>query len=222
MALEIRLPDRRLTAAVAAFGTTFEPTVVGFINTTVEISVMKRRAFIRKSGIERHWAGTGVYLLLGPAADGKSVVRARPGSAGDLIRRIHQHYIDPTKSWFNRVVLIQDTRQGFNSAEYGFIEGRLHDLCREAADVEHIFKRDTDDTLQKHEEAEFERRYIPQICSLLELIGVPLETAAEAAKEDAKPYQRRPTAWAKAASVEADREESGTSSAQEGTREATS
>jgi hypothetical protein len=216
MPADLRIPDQRLTAGVTVFAPDiFEPSVVGFINTTVEILVLKRRALIQKRGIDRHWAGPGIYVLIGAPAESAFQVRARPGSASDLIKRIHEHYVDPKMDWFKRVVLIQDTRQGFNSAEFGFIEGRLHELCKAACEIEHVYNVDTDETLQAHEEAEFERRYIPQICSVLELIGVPLETPAQSEAEESQPYRRRPDAWAKTASEEADTTEAAEASAVE-------
>jgi hypothetical protein len=112
-------------------------------------------------------------VLLGPANDPDAKIKARPGMGSDVLFRLRQH---PTEnSWFTRAVVARDMRQGWNSAEAGYLEGRLHDLCRNADGVEHVSRRDHDGTLQTHEEHLIERLYLPGIIAALRLAGVPLE-----------------------------------------------
>ncbi len=119
------------------------------------------------------WAVAGVYILLGPATRPEAKIRARPGMGNDVLFRLRQH---PTENaWFTRAVVARDIRQGWNSAEAGYLEGRLHDLCRDADGVEHDFRRDHDGSLQSHEERLIERLYLPGIIGALRLAGVPID-----------------------------------------------
>jgi hypothetical protein len=110
-------------------------------------------------------------VLLG-LPEGEGVVRARPGCGHDVLARLRQH---PRETpWFTRAIVARDTRLGWNSAQAGYIEGRLHDLCRASNGVEHDFRLDRDDTLQTHEEDLIEQRYLPAIVAALQLTGVPI------------------------------------------------
>lgn len=93
--------------------------------------------------------------------------------SNDVLFRLRQHLtrID----WFTRAVVARDIRQGWNSAEAGYLEGRLHDLCRSSDGVQHDFRRDHDATIQGHEQALHERLYLPGIIAALRLAGVPIE-----------------------------------------------
>jgi len=148
-----------------------------FIDATVEVMLVSKEGVPGDADkIKKDlWAVAGVYLLLGPP-EGDALVRARPGSGHDVLARLRQH---PRESpWFTRAVVARDTRQGWNSAEAGYIEGRLHDLCAASAAVEHDSRKDKDDTLQDHEEKALDERYIPAIVAALHLAGVPIETNA--------------------------------------------
>ena len=48
------------------------------------------------------------------AREPKRIVRARPGMGRDLLERLDKHLADPDMGWFDRAVLVRDTRQGFN------------------------------------------------------------------------------------------------------------
>jgi hypothetical protein len=93
-----------------------------------------------------------------------------------VLARLRQH---PRETpWFTRAVVARDTRIGWNSAEAGYIEGRLHEMCRSSDGVEHVFRRDEDRTLQLHEEELLDRGSVPAIVSALQLAGVPIDPAA--------------------------------------------
>lgn len=115
-------------------------------------------------------------------ADGDSIgadnasahlIRARPGMGTDVLKRVRQH---PAKNpWFTRVLMARDTRKGRHSAEAGYLEGRLHDLCSANTRVQKVGRRDFDETLQSHEEQLMERQYLPGIIAALRVAGVPLD-----------------------------------------------
>jgi hypothetical protein len=151
------------------------PITLSFLSVPVEVMIVEKGSV--PMGAEKiaseDWAVAGVYVLLGPASDADAKIRARPGMGADVLFRLRQH---PTENdWFTRAVVARDMRQGWNSAEAGYLEGRLHDLCRDADGVEHIFRRDHDETLQDHEENLIDRLYLPGIIATLRLAGVPIE-----------------------------------------------
>ncbi len=102
-----------------------------------------------------------------------ALIRARPGMGKDVLKRVRQH---PAKNpWFTRVLMARDTRQGWHSAEAGYLEGRLHDLCSSNDRVQKVGRRDSDGTLQRHDEELMERQYLPGLIAALRVAGVPLE-----------------------------------------------
>jgi hypothetical protein len=152
-----------------------EPITMLFIDATIEVMLVAKESVpLNANRIARDlWGVAGVYVLLGTPTTDDSLVRARPGMGSDVLARLRQH---PAESpWFTRAVVARDTRQGWNSAEAGYIEGRLHDLCRASIGVEHDFRRDHDATLQSHEEALLDQRYLPPIVAALQLAGVPVD-----------------------------------------------
>jgi hypothetical protein len=162
-----------------------EPIVLQFIDATLEVLVT-RIGLVGAGGpiAPETWAVAGVYVLVGlpskPDASGEHagpVVRARPGRSGDVLQRVRQHAADPDLSWARRAVLVRDTRQGFNTAQAGYLEGRLHELCAAAPGVEQVGRADSDFTLQEWERDELDRRYLPHVRAVLELAGVPTEPA---------------------------------------------
>jgi len=154
-----------------------EPITMLFIDATIEVMLVLKESV--PGDVERIrrdlWGVAGVYVLLGPPRS-HALVRARPGSGHDVLARLRQH---PKETpWFTRAVVARDTRQGWSSAEAGYLEGRLHRLCRESAAVEHDFRCDDDRTLQHHEEKALDRRYLPAIVAALHLAGAPIEANA--------------------------------------------
>jgi len=151
------------------------PSKISFLGLPVEAMIVARESIPPSAGklATEEWAVPGVYVLLGPPTDGDSKIRARPGTSNDVLFRLRQHLarID----WFTRAVVARDIRQGWNSAEAGYLEGRLHDLCRSSDGVEHVFRRDRDETIQDHEQLLYERLYLPGIIAALRLAGVPIE-----------------------------------------------
>jgi len=129
---------------------------------------------LEKDRIERDlWGVAGTYVLLGPSST--ALIRARPGMASDVLFRVRQHLRE--SEWFTRVVIARDTRQGWNTAEAGYLEGRLHRLCRESPGVEHVDRMDSDHSLQEEERTRLDAKYLPAIVAALRVAGVPLETA---------------------------------------------
>lgn len=70
---------------------------------------------------EDEWGVPGVYVLL--TDDGSRQVYV--GQAVHLRKRLLQHRQKPKLGWVRAVALKRDTTHGFNSAEIGYLEGRL-------------------------------------------------------------------------------------------------
>lgn len=154
-----------------------DPITMLFIDATIEVMlVLKESVEGGARKIARDiWGVAGVYVLLGPP-EGDVLVRARPGSSHDVHHRLRQHTAE--SPWVTRAILARDTRQGWSSAEAGYLEGRLHGLCRASKEIEHDSRQDRDETLQPHEEAMLDRRYLPAIVAAPHLAGAPIEMIA--------------------------------------------
>jgi hypothetical protein len=157
-----------------------DPTALQFIDATLEVLVTRLSLVGRGGPIAADvWGVPGVYVLLGlPSAlppQAGPIVRARPGRTGDLLQRMRQHAADTKLAWARRALLVRGTGRGFNTAHTGYLEGRLHDLCAAATPVEHVGRSDDDQTLPDWERDELDRRYLPHIRAVLELVGVPTD-----------------------------------------------
>jgi hypothetical protein len=107
-------------------------------------------------------------LLDLPAADGTWGCYA--GQAAALRTRLLQHVAH--KDHWRRALLIQrDTTLGYNSAQIGWLEGRLYDLFDAAGDAQlHNGNRPSDETLPAHDRLALEASIAP-IRRILRLLG---------------------------------------------------
>lgn len=84
-----------------------------------------RVAYVARRDVERlpesGWGVPGVYVLLTDDGTGQVYV----GQAVHLRKRLLQHRRKPNLEWRRAVVIQRDTSHGFNSAEIGYLEGRL-------------------------------------------------------------------------------------------------
>jgi hypothetical protein len=148
-----------------------EPIKMLFIDATIEVMLVSRESVYDGKINAGVWGVAGVYVLLGPPK-GDALVCARPGASHDVLLRLREH--SSASPWFTRAIIARDTIQGWNSAEAGYLEGRLHRLCRASPGIEHDFRLDRDPTLQSHREEILDRRYLPAIVAALQLAGAPI------------------------------------------------
>jgi hypothetical protein len=79
--------------------------------------------------------------------------------------------------WLRALLIQRDTTHGFNSAQVGWLEGRLYDLLDAAEDAHlHNGNRPSDETLPSFERAMLEASVLP-ISRILRLIGYDPATA---------------------------------------------
>jgi hypothetical protein len=150
------------------------PITVDFISASLQVIIVEKDSVPKDAAKipAEEWAVAGVYVLLGAPTKEGLTVRARPGYGADVLKRLRDH---PTENpWFVRAIVARD-KEGWNSAQAGYLEGRLHDLCRESPEIDHDFRRDGDDTLQLHEEGLLERRALAGIIGTLRITGVGLQ-----------------------------------------------
>lgn len=107
-----------------------------------------------------------------------------PGYVGEvgrrnLLLRLKEHA--GQKDWWSRASLITSVSDDFNSAEIGWLEGRLCDpLKRGGCLRRHEPPRPGDDSLASHQRALLER-YVGPMAAALRACGAPPDTAAQAA-----------------------------------------
>jgi hypothetical protein len=132
-----------------------------------------RMAIVERDGVQAlsaDWDRPGVYLLLDRhEPDGTWGCYAGKAAAG-VRSRLLQHVAK--KDHWHRALLVQrDTTFGFNSAQVGWLEGRLYDLLDAAGDARlHNGNRPSDETLPAHERLALEAAVAP-IRRVLRLIG---------------------------------------------------
>ena len=126
--------------------------------------------------LDESWRVLGVYFLLGAAGD-PDRYRAYVGEVGKstLVQRVKQHATQ--KDWWSRALLIGSSSDEFNSAEIGWLEGRLYDVLNNAIACEVMNgNRPGDESLSLRERGVLER-YVEPIMAALRACGAPPDTA---------------------------------------------
>jgi hypothetical protein len=129
------------------------------------------------------WDVLGIYFLLGPADD-PDRYRAYVGEVGrrTLRMRLREHVA--TRDFWNRALLVASSSDTFNSAEIGWLEGRLYDVLNNAVAAEVVNRgRPGDDSIALRDRGVLER-YVEPIMAALRACGASPDTA------DQKPEPR--------------------------------
>lgn len=126
----------------------------------------------------QEWRVLGIYFLLSPSQSDPDRCRAYVGEVGksSLAQRARHHA--KQKEWWNRALLVASSSdQGFNSAEIGWLEGRLYDVLNNAVACEVMNgNRPGDDSLPTHQR-DVLVRYIEPIMAALRACGASPDTA---------------------------------------------
>lgn len=121
------------------------PLIADFVEHALRVAYVNKRDVERLLEVE--WNVPGVYVLL--TNDGTGAVYV--GKATGLRDRLMQHRRTPKLPWIRALLIKRDTSHGFNSAEIGYLEGRL---SAELDAVDHLTvtkgKTDQDATLPAH------------------------------------------------------------------------
>ena len=127
--------------------------------------------------LDDSWAVLGVYFLLGPSEDDPDRYRAYVGEVGKrtLLLRTKEHV--GGKQWWSRALLIASASDEFNSAEIGWLEGRLYDVLNNAVAAEVMNRgRPGDESLAPQDRGVLER-YVEPIMAALRACGASPDTA---------------------------------------------
>jgi Restriction Enzyme Adenine Methylase Associated len=151
-----------------------EPTEVNVQHSGLRMVLVSRESIHL---LDESWRVLGIYFLIGPADD-PDCYRAYVGEVGraTLVQRARHHAKE--KPWWSRALLItRDSRDGFNSAEIGWLEGRLFDVLNNAVACEVMNgNRPGDESLPERERAVLER-YVEPIMAALRACGASPDTA---------------------------------------------
>lgn len=120
------------------------PVVADFVEHAIRAAYVNR-AHLRS--LPEAWNDAGVYVLLTDDGSGRVYV----GKAVALRKRLQEHARREKLPWMRAIAMKRDTTHGFNSAEIGYLEGRL---AAEVAAVSGLTvvqgKTDSDMTLPPH------------------------------------------------------------------------
>jgi hypothetical protein len=77
----------------------------------------------------------GFYLLTAWTAPGKKIA-VRPGEAGDLRRRLQEHFADPGKAHFDEVYCVSALDQRLSKDDVRYAESRIHEMVAASTHAE--------------------------------------------------------------------------------------
>src|SRR5689334_3009154 len=125
--------------------------------------------------LDDDWRTLGVYFLLG-AADDPDRYRAYVGEVGKstLIQRIRHHA--GKKDWWNRALLIRSASDEFDSAEIGWLEGRLYDVLNNAVACDLMNGNRPGDSSPSAQMQRILERYVEPIMAALRALGASPDT----------------------------------------------
>jgi hypothetical protein len=148
-----------------------EPLLIDLPGANLDFAVISRES---AAGLDESWNVPGTYVLMDPV-DAEGGAGVYVGKApGGLTTRIRQH-VRVREHW-RRALLIRRPYQGFNSAEVGWLEGRLYDVLHSAV---HISlgngNRPSDETLPQWQRQQLEA-IIGPVLGVLRVLGLDPDT----------------------------------------------
>ena len=152
-----------------------QPVVVLDGNAALRMAIVDRQSI---GALDEGWDRPGVYLLLDPVAlDGAYGAYVGKAPAG-LRDRLRTH-LRQKDHWSRAVLVIRDTTYGWDSAQVGWLEGRLYDLLDGATLATLANKqRPQDETVRPYDRAALEAATEP-IAAILRLLGCSPDTFAD-------------------------------------------
>ncbi|MCZ2826090.1 MULTISPECIES: DUF2924 domain-containing protein [unclassified Modestobacter] len=164
-----------------------EPLLIDLPGANLDFAVITRESL---GGLDESWSVPGTYVLLDPTdASGRTGVYVGKAPGG-LTTRIRQH-VRVREEW-RRALLIRRPYQGFNSAEVGWLEGRLYDVLNSAARIAPgNGNRPSDETLAPWQRQQLEA-IIGPVLGVLRALGLDPDTPDQQAPQlDPKPATPR-------------------------------
>lgn len=148
-----------------------EPVVIYNNQAALRMALVEKESLLL---LDADWDVPGLYLLLYPrAADATFDLYVGKASTGGLKSRLPAH-VKGKESWVRALLVVRDTTHGFNSAEVGWLEGRLWSLANAGANVRLVNgNQPKDETLPAFQRAALELAVAP-ISQVLRLLGYSL------------------------------------------------
>lgn len=146
--------------------------------TGASIDVFVEHAALKLAVVDRagahllgaEWDAPGMYLLLDRHAD-DGTWGAYVGKAPAGIKSRLGSHLRTKDHWYRALLIRRDTTQGFNSAQVGWLEGRLYEMLALADDaVLHNGNRPGDETLPPYDRQMLELVVLP-VTRVLRMIG---------------------------------------------------
>ncbi len=148
----------------------------------LKISIIER-AGVRGLGDE--WDVPGAYLLL-DRHDNDGIWGCYAGKAPAGVRARIKTHLTTKDHWYRAVLIRRDTTYGFNSAEVGWLEGRLYDLLNASENVRlHNGNRPRDESLPPYDRQVLEMVILP-VRRLLRMLGHDPASLDDTMVEDKK------------------------------------
>lgn len=167
------MPVQPVTFLVPA--SSAEPVVLDVVHSGLRMVLVNRESIHL---LADEWKVLGIYFLLGPSESDPDRYRAYVGEVGraSLVQRARHHA--KQKAWWNRALLVANSStSGFNSAEIGWLEGRLYDVLNNAVACDVMNgNRPGDDSLPAHQRDVLER-YVDPVVAALRACGASPDTA---------------------------------------------
>lgn len=162
------------------------PVIVDFNVHALRVALVARHHVLKLSG---EWAKPGVYVLLGPLGT-EHPTEIYVGKAIRIRDRLNHHRTNPKLPWWRAVAVTRDTSAGFNSAEIGYLEGRLYSELSAVPGLRlKADKHDQDTTLPQHMLLQLDA-FVPTVLAALRLVGLDLAESPDlAAEPDGKTRQ---------------------------------
>lgn len=164
------------------------PVTVTTKHPALRMAVVERNAV---SHLGENWNAPGVYILLGPvAADGSFEAYVGKAALQSLRQRLTGPDHKKKTFWTRALLTARDATEGFNSAEVGWLEGRLWGLLKNAPAASLVNKpQPKDDTLHPHER-QFLEACVAPIAGLLRVLGASPDTLDQLATTPRKKRRR--------------------------------
>ncbi len=155
-------------ADVQVPGSATAPIVADFTEHALRIAYVNRRDI--KGLPEAQWRTPGCYVLLCDDGSGKIYV----GKTDDIRERLTQHNSKEKLPWRRAIAIQRDTSHGFNTAEIGYLEGRLTSEISAIPGITVVADRkDQDTTLPPHQMLSLDA-LLPSMLAALRLAGVDI------------------------------------------------
>jgi hypothetical protein len=150
-----------------------------------------RLAIVERQGVsflDDSWAGPGIYFLLWPIPDVDKRLPVYVGEAAQGLRKRISQHVASKDGWHRALLIARDTKYGFNSAQVGWLEGRLWKSALAAEAVRPTNKtQPKDETLPDYDRAVLETVVVP-IERVMRLLGYPLDPHGDDAPGPAKTH----------------------------------